>query len=524
MFKFKPINTLLLIISTTLLFSCNQQTDFVPNSNNFELSVTLNLNEDIGQKGGTIFQIKSPKGNLIACAGFNNGVNTRSSANNRLLSYFVQASKDTAIIKDIGKPFPDIIECGRIYNVNNELWALSYDHQKKRYNTKTNTWDEIADKNFSTSGFLTDIQSFGNNLIYVYTNKILINDSMLYQEELEGYSIIGFAINDGKVLIFRNAPYNYIENQRNIITIGQLHHTNKQYNINILKHYEGYCPDPTLGGVYSWAYKDEYFYVATNAGHLYKLNEKSFEAIHNVDIYDTLRESWQVYAMINYYDELLLGHYPSGDLLSIENNKIKEPKKIFDIPAHPNVLDESREAQSMAIYSGALFCGLWPWGEVYMYKKNRWRLLNRFFESPFYNNQIAPYADRMHFNTGEYNNQWGQRITDLVPFEKYLAVNTSFKNTISEIDKKFIFKKEYEEYGKVYLVEIPYQLTANINYKPSTEFKFICKNNKLSIFQDDELLAETEINIKSKSCIIEIMPENGIYGTSDFELVSYTLN
>mgnify|MGYP005852674549 CR=1 FL=1 len=508
---------------TLLTFiACKKQSEY--KLDDFEITLNLNLNNDIGLDGGTLFEAYDEYGNLLAYAGFNNGINTRSSINRKILSFYVKPHQDSVLITDIDNPFPGIDECGRIFNVNNELWALNYKHEKKKYNSDLKQWEEIKNLKLNSIEYLIDIQKLQDSIVWVHVDGVFWGNKPLYREKLPEYRIITFYVNNENVLIFRTTD-DTLHNCRNLLSIGKLNWKNNQPEIKIDTTYQGLCPLPWLAGAYCWAYQQNHFYISTNSGHTYKLNSDSLVVITERDIYDFVTEGWQAYSMINFRNKLLLGHYPSGKIFEINNNQIDTPLYIYNVPVRDDILAQEREVQTMAVYAGYLMCGLWPWGEVYGFdlNLNKWSFYQRFFQFPGYRKELTPFYDRIQFNSGIQNNQWGQRVTDLVPYGKYLAVNTSFKNVVFEDDKKYLFTDEINQYGKVYLMEIPGQISSVINWKQETELKFICKNGVMQIYQDGELMAENKIDALDKRVDFQIMPHSGILGKSNYRLVSHKI-
>lgn len=509
-------------ILLSLLYACKKNPSH--KLNDFEITLNLNLDNDYGLDGGTLFEAYDEEGKLLAYAGFNNGVNTRSSTNRKILSFYVKSKHDSVTVIDIDNPFPGIDECGRIFNVNNELWALNYKHEKKKFNPHTSQWEDVKNLKLNSIEYLIDVQKIQDSIIWVHLNGIYLGNKPLYIEELPEYRVITFYANNGNVLIFRTTD-DTTHNCRNLISVGKLKWINNQPEIKIDTIYQGLCPLPWLAGAYCWGYQQNQFYVSTNSGHTYMLNSDSLVVITERDIYDHVSEGWQAYSMINFRNKLLLGHYPSGKIFEINQNQIVTPLNIYNVPIREDILAQEREAQTLAIYAGYLMCGLWPWGELYGYdiNSNEWSWYQRFFKFPGYRKELTPFYDRILFNSGMPNNQWGQRITDLVPYDKYLVVNTGFKNVVFEEDKKFLFPDEINQYGKVYLLQIPGQISSVINWKKNTEFKFICNNGTMKIFQDGALIAENKIDASDKQVDFQILPNNGIYGKCQYRVNSYKI-
>jgi hypothetical protein len=522
----KPNLYIFIIISAILgfLFYKNYNSKLiVKDISNFELKLRLKSKNLQSVNGGTLFQIKDKNDMLISYSGFNNVVNTRNAANKDLLSFYVEPIEENIEIIDIGNPFPNNNDWNRIYHVQNELWAVNSNNEIKIYDFKNNEWFHNERIKLNSTDFLIDIQRHDNQNLWIHHGVVYLNNRLIYKEK-EECEIRGFEIVNDDVFIFRNAAKSSIH-EYNQLSIGKLKYLNDVPYIEILNSFDGKCPNARVGDIYCWTHNNGYFYASTNSGHTYRLNKDEIFTITERDIYDPNLESWQAYTFINYYDKIILGHYPTGNLFELTESKVESSKYLSELPVIDNIMPNEREAQTLAIYSGYLMCGVWPWGELFGYKNKDWKWRNRFFEYPKERKELAPFVDRLTFNLDYLNNQWGQRIIDLTPIDKYLAVNTAFKYKITDDDKKYLYPKEIEQYGKVYLLEIPTNISSTISVSDEIELIFKSINNTIAIYQDGILLTETIISDhNNKKGYLEILPEKGIFGSSNYELIDYKLS
>jgi hypothetical protein len=106
-------------------------------------------------------------------------------------------------------------------------------------------------------------------------------------------------------------------------------------------------------------------------------------------------KSFQVYSALNYYDRLLLGHYPSGCVYEFDGQNIR--LQAGWPPRLPGVSGSAREAQTTTIYRGDLYIGVWPWAEIWRYDRDadHWHSMGRAFTGPALTDTVThPYEQK----------------------------------------------------------------------------------------------------------------------------------
>jgi hypothetical protein len=524
--KFTYSLTLCVLICLMFLSCKEKNTDInlldkkeISDISNFEIEVDVSLTND-GASLGTVFQITDDKGDIISYAGFSNGINTLSTSNKSILQFAFPQTFDPNSIKtiDIGNPFPENTEWTRVNNINNRLIAYNYEAKNsyKVYNDSTGIWENY-NKLPASDYKLMDIQVLGDSIITVFQDAIYWGNVELYREKNPNEKrILAFGLEHGNFFIFR---YSINPSQRNEIVYGDLTKNKNIPKLNIKNSYLGFCEIPEQCPPYAWAWLNNKFIVSTNLGHIYNVDSTGIDYFFKWDYEKYSDSSWQVYSILNIEDRFYMGHYPSGNILSFKYNN--ESIEEIEVPYPQTAFNIMREAQTLAVYSGYLLCGLWPWGEVWGYSINSktWHWINRFFKHPDIRLESAPFVERIKNleDNAVFNNKWGQRIIDLVPYKNLLIVNTGFKNSISETDKKYLFAQEMEQYGKMYSVEIPYNMAVEIKNKRNTILKFVSKNEKIEIWQDNELLSRMDVAIKPQKGFFSTA-KSGIMGQQNIKL------
>lgn len=196
--------------------------------------------------------------------------------------------------------------------------------------------------------------------------------------------------------------------------------------------------------------------------------------------------------MLNYYDRLLLGHYPSGCLFEYDGQTVK-PTENWP-PRIPGVAGYAREAQATALYRGDLYATVWPWAELWRYDRNagQWMAIGRMFTRPPVTDKVGhPFeAEITAYNathrTKHVTNEWGQRATSLAVADDALYIGTSNKGgSLRQPDYTFIDDAALAEYGLVHRLRLPGHLSCQTRWVDGpTEFRFVVADGRMSVSQD----------------------------------------
>jgi hypothetical protein len=206
--------------------------------------------------------------------------------------------------------------------------------------------------------------------------------------------------------------------------------------------------------------------------------------------------------MLNYYDRLLLGQYPSGCLFEFDGEEV-QPREDWP-PCIPGVAKRAREAQAMALYRGDLYAGVWPWAELWRYDRNakQWSAIGRMFTRPPVTDKVVhPFeAEIVAYNAahGKNNviNDWGQRLTSLAVAGDTMYAGTSNKGgTPRPADYTFIDDEILKEYGQVLRLRRPGHLCGQVQWaKGPTTFQFLVADGQMRLVQDGRELASAPLD------------------------------
>jgi hypothetical protein len=197
-----------------------------------------------------------------------------------------------------------------------------------------------------------------------------------------------------------------------------------------------------------------------------------------------------------------MAHYPSGHIYEYDGETIRELENWP--PRMPGVSASVREAQTTCIYGGDLYVGVWPWSELWRYDEHldEWTFIQRMFDDPPltdeyahpYEKDIRQYMDET--GTKMVHNNWGQRLTGLVPLGDAMYVSTSAKAPWRRDERlDFLTDEVFEQYGRVHRIEKPGTLSARISWVDGpTTLVFAVRDGRISITQDGQTIAEAPVN------------------------------
>lgn len=224
-------------------------------------------------------------------------------------------------------------------------------------------------------------------------------------------------------------------------------------------------------------------------------------------------ESFQIYSTLYYGDDFLLGHYPSGNLLTFND----ESRSFLSIEPPIGKQDCSskneREAQSLSIWGGEVAIGMWPFGEIWTgYPGDDWKLQARLFSnSPC---GVAPYSE-ISEKFGFVYNALGQRITDMLPLGNGLIVSTSNKQPEPIVSGalKHLDHVSRAEYGRVVMLEKHYDLTCPVEWEKLNDFRIQITRRKINIFHNGNILCTRDFDFSETKGLSGITSfGKGLYG------------
>lgn len=462
----------------------------------FEAEAIVDLGPDLGQNFGSLFEVKDKDGRVIIGAGFPGVYNSRHQNNRHSLQFYVRpaANQEHLTIETTGKP--DNETSGSwLFDLDGQVYAGSGNSGRPyaRWDPAGQTWE--------TDNFIdTEKQYFGDGATRIGDGLLVFTEStatykgrqiLSPPEEGRYYS---FYYAGGHLFFYHTRPGTEPEGRTTLYACPWTPDREEPIDLSEAKTlpltYSGETP-------FAFGQLRNETVTCSNIGGFYAFDGTAWKVVRP----SQRGVSYQIYTMINYYDRMLMGQYPTGNLIEYDGHELTH--LAGEPPVMAGVSDRAREAQSTMIYGGELYVGVWPWGEVWRYDADtsEWHFVQRLFTNPPLTDQyVHPYEeDLIAFNnaTGEEMvvNNWGQRVTAMAPAGTDLMLSTSSKAPFARDERlSFVTDEVFNAFGQVYQLNLPGNLSASINPTAGlTKLQLIVRSNSMEIHQDDTLLAQTPV-------------------------------
>ena len=450
--------------------------------------LTIDRGEDIGQSFGSLFEAVSEDGSLTIGAGFQNAYNTRYRADRHAIQFFVRPTDGLRDISVEELPRPnDVLTGTYLYGRDGRIYS-TYGGLKS-WNADGRRWEAA-----NGPGGKEETMRVGNGLLGFGSSRVTWNGDLVLEPPKQGsYQLFFYA--NGHLCFYhvhRNGkPYRPYQNDADGFSRlyacpwkpsdGPVDLT-KAITLRL----------PIVGETtFAWGVLGDRIVTGSNIGGVYVFEDGGWRMI----LEPKQGVSFQLYSSLAFQDRLLMGQYPTGRVFAYDGEKLTDLKGWP--PVMEGVSGSSREAQTTAVYGGEVIVGVWPWGEVWRYQPpgGRWRFARRMFGHPDRSRKIThPYDVENRSNSPR--NQWGQRVTSLIPVGPDLFVATSAKSPQQWRADEFPFlaPEKWKSYGKVYRLTMPGQLSASAKWTDGlTHLEFTLAGNQMAIHQDGTLLGETAL-------------------------------
>ncbi len=478
-----------------------------------QITVTADRGRDVGQSFGSLFEVASRDGSIVVGAGFPNAYNTRYRADRHAIEFYIRPTDGERTFVSQELPRPNDL-CGTYLFARDGVVHSTYGGVKAWY-PGVDTWQDIPDAGGTNetmrvgSGVLT----FGNSSV-AYNGKTILDPPDKGSYQLFFYAnghLCFYHVNRG------DRGYRAYENDADGFSkLYACPWTPGDGEVDLSKAIV--MTLPVVGETtFAWGQLRGQNITGSNIGGFYVFENGAWRMLLEPD----LKTSYQLYSTMAYHDKLLMGQYPTGRVFSYDGETITDlagwPPKL------EGVTSSAREAQTTAIYGGDVFVGVWPWSEVWRYNPDseQWTFMRRMIDHPELSEAIVhPYDVE---NTGNpTSNQWGQRVTSLVPVGESMFISTSAKWPCAWEPEKFPFlvpDDKWKSYGSVHRITMPGHLGATTNWTDQpTTFEFTIAGNQMSIVQDGVVLGSATINgplaerLDALSNLESVQWADGIYG------------
>ncbi len=482
-------------------------------------TITLHLDRgaDLGQNFGSLFEVQTENGAFTIGAGFSGAYNTRFRHDRHTVHFFVRPETFEREWDIAQTSRPSTLTGTYLFNKEGQVFSANPD--LRLWDPQASEWRQAEDS--ARVGMLV-----GARELAFEGSRVYLDESVVLEPPPEG-SYGGFYYANGYLVfyhIFRPGEPGYRLHEDDTIGYSKLLACPWQPGDGAVDLEGAITKTLPVVGEFPYAYGQlgDQVVSCSNIGGVYALRDGAWHVLVEAD----LKTSYQVYAAFTYYDKLLLGHYPSGELLAFNGETIEQ---LHDWPpVMPGVSDAAREAQTIVAYGGELYVGVWPWGEVWRYHPSResWRFMGRMFTHPEPTNATTHPYEIESQEAGVVLNVWGQRVTSMIPLADALLIATSSKSPL-EWDPRFDFisKGKWQEYGRITHVHVGGHLSAPVAWSAGeTTLTFTLDAEAMTIEQDGRIIGRTPLPNALESAANAPLKEpgfgTGLYGRYGGEQLS----
>ena len=477
-----------------------------------QITAKVNFGKDLGQNIGTVFEARDSDGQVLFGAGFMGLFNTHFRMDRWTLQFFVRHDDAEATYEKL--PFPSGDAGNYLFDLDGRVYQFSPHHDRtaRCYDDESKAW--VIDERFGV-----EETASGEGMMRL-AGKLL--QSKGGEAWYDGAKIL-MKPDQGHYHHFYYAHGHFVFYQNNTPEWSKLHaipwrpgdgplDLDKAITLDL--HYAGedsfsagqlgdeIIQSSNLGGVYAFD------------GAAWRIIRQSLKGV-----------SHQLYSMLNWHDRMLIGHYPTGNLLEYVTKGTQLRHLENWPPVLPGVSTEVREAQTTCLFGGNVYVGVWPWAELWRYDHRgaQWHFVHRMFEyPPIMDEMNHPWEDRiLRYNeTHEEElvwNDWGNRITGLAPMGDSLFISTSAKGCQQrDMRMEFLHDDEiWNEYRTVHRMRKPGCAAGPVAWKEGeTTLEFIADSDRIAIAQDGTEIASAPADPKVVANVETAQIEwgKGMYG------------
>ncbi|NOZ38994.1 MAG: hypothetical protein GXP24_02055 [Planctomycetes bacterium] len=454
--------------------------------------VKCDRGEDIGQNFGSLFEARTEDGAFVIGAGFSGAYNTNYRHDRHTVHFYVRPTGTLRQLKASSLPRPGGLAGNYLFNFDGKVYATY--PEVREWDESKNVWNPSPARNRINT-------RVGNDLLSFDSGAVILNGETVLPAAAEG-NFTGFYYAQGYLVfyhIYRPDEAKYRQHVKDEQGYSKLYACPWKPGEGAVDLDKAIVITVPIVGEFPYAYGQlgEQVISCSNIGGVYALRDGQWRTLVN----GSMKTSYQVYAGFTYYDRLLLGQYPTGELFAFDGETVERVKGWP--PVMKGVSNSAREAQTIALYGGELYVGVWPWGEVWRYHRElgEWNLARRMFTHPALTDATThPYELECKALDGVAN-QWGQRVTSMVPLRDALLISTSAKWPCPWKPKfDFVGDDAWKEYGSVTRVRASGHLSAAVKWTDGpTEFRFTLADGVMRVEQDGRLLGSSTLDGSVKS-------------------------
>jgi hypothetical protein len=496
--QYRVLHMVAILLSASLLGSVE--------AFSLEIRLQVDRGEDLGQHLGSLFETGSEDGAFVLGAGFLDVYNTYCRSDRHAVHFFIRPTGAARAHTAAQLPRPGNLAGTYLFSRGDTLYAT--EPEVRAWNPSKGQWETGAVKQRGQ-------MQLGDGLLTYGDSQVAFNETLALGPPEQGrYSRFYYA--QGHLFFYHTfwaeqSGYRLHTEDSKGFTKLYACPWNPAQDTSVDLSKAVAITVPVVGeNPFAWGQLRGDVLTCSNIGGIYAFDGAAWRTLLDGE----LKTSYQVYSMINFYDRLLLGQYPTGELFEFDGEEVRHLEGWP--PTMPGVSGSAREAQTITLYGGDLFVGVWPWGELWRYRPDakQWDLVQRMFNRPALTDKTTHPYETECAALGGVANQWGQRVTSLVVQNSSLMISTSAKAPCAWEPKfDFLANDAWKEYGTVTQLTTPGHVSAPLAWTDGpTELRFIVNDTRMAIIQDGSVVAEAPLKQLPLAVPADIAWGTGVYG------------
>ncbi len=460
----------------------------------------IEFGKDVGQNFGSLFEVPTADGRFVIGAGFVGVYNSYYRTDRYAVQFFVRPTSGEREFSSERLPRMHNRTGTYMFDYDGKLYAYSYeDKPLRRWDEATETWETDPPRVDSRMRLGDGVLRFGSGNAY-YNEQPLLG-----KPEPEDSSYHRFYYAHGHLVFYHTywpdrGGYRLYEADAKGFTklyacpwqpdSGEPIDISQAIVLTL----------PCIGETpFAYGQLGTDVLTCSNIGGLYLFDGEAWKTL----VEPNIGVSYQIYSMLNFYDRLLMGQYPTGLLIEFDGENVTLLEGWP--PRMEGVSSSAREAQTTTIYGGDVFVGVWPWSELWRYNQDagEWSFVQRMFTHPEITDETTHPYEKECVALELVSNWWGQRATSLVSVGDSLYVSTSTKGPGEwKPEYEFVGDDKWKEYGTVHRLKTPGHLSASLQWQDGPmELQFVISGDELRIMQDGKELGSAKLGAELAAAI-----------------------
>ncbi|HPK00265.1 MAG TPA: family 10 glycosylhydrolase, partial [Candidatus Hydrogenedentes bacterium] len=273
--------------------------------------LTVDLGVDQGQNFGSLFEAVGPDGKPVAGAGFLGAYNTYYRASRHMLHFYVKPPHAQDSVQATRFPRPSDSCHHYLFDIADTVYAVD-----RTGTPPIHRWETEAGQWTATDPPQAVAFDVGSHRLECFSNRLTVDGREAFRFDASQGTAGSFYYAQGW-LFFHVYEADSPERRTAIHACPWDLEAQPEPDLSQTVVLPLTAPGEFL---YAYGQLNNDVYVGSNNGGFYRFRQGQWSTLRKADP----TTSFQLYAMVNYRERLLMGQYPSGELFEVEGDELKQ--------------------------------------------------------------------------------------------------------------------------------------------------------------------------------------------------------